>query len=185
MNRLDMIDDVLAPGLRVVFCGMAAGPKSAREKTPYVGPNNKFWPTLRTLGLVPADFVPQRFRELPGLGIGITDVAKTQSGTDDKIVVSPRDVARVRRALRTHRPRTVAFVGKRAAAYFYGCHTGDLPLGRQPAPWEDIEVFVLASPSARAHPHWTIEPWRALAEFLDARQCAASNRDEPRIMMNP
>ncbi len=169
MPRLDMIDDVLAPGLAVVFCGMAAGPKSAREKTPYVGPNNKFWPTLRTIGLVPADFAPQRFRELPALGIGITDVAKTQSGMDDKIAVTRRDVARVRAALRVHRPRTVAFVGKRAAAHFYGCKTGDLPLGRQPAGWEGIEVFVLASPSARAHPHWTPEPWQALAEFLSTR----------------
>ena len=168
MKRSDMIDDVLAPGLGVVFCGMAAGPKSAREKTPYVGPNNKFWPTLRTIGLVPVDFAPQRFRELPGFGIGITDVAKTQSGMDDKITVNRRDVARVRKALRTYRPRTAAFVGKRAAAYFYGCKTGDLPLGRQPLRWEGIEIFVLASPSARAHPHWTTDPWHALAEFLAA-----------------
>lgn len=169
MRRGAIIDDVVRPGLAVLFCGMAAGPKSAREKTPYVGPNNKFWPTLKAIGLVPPEFTPQRFRELPTLGIGITDVAKTQSGMDDKIVVTPRDVTLLRSKLRRHRPQTLAFVGKRSAAYFFGCGTGDLPLGRQPEPWEGTEVFVLSSPSARAHPHWKSQSWEALADFLRSR----------------
>jgi double-stranded uracil-DNA glycosylase len=166
MARADLIDDILAPGLGVIFCGMAAGPKSARERTPYVGPNNKFWPTLRSIGLVPADFMPQQFRDLPRLGIGLTDVAKTQSGMDDKITVTDRDVSRLHAALRRHKPTAIAFVGKRAASHFYGCKTGDLPLGLQPEPWHGSAVFVLCSPSARAHPHWKVEPWQALAAFL-------------------
>jgi double-stranded uracil-DNA glycosylase len=166
MPRAEIIVDVVQPGLTVLFCGMAAGPKSARLRTPYVGPNNKFWPTLKALGLVPPEFTPQQFRELAALGIGITDVAKTQSGMDDKIVVTARDVALLRSKIRRHRPKALAFVGKRSAAYFYGCGTGNLPLGRQPEPWEGTEVFVLSSPSARAHPHWKPESWQALADFL-------------------
>lgn len=162
----DVIDDVLAPSLDVVFCGMAAGPKSAREKTPYVGPNNKFWPTLKRLGLVPADFLPQNFRDLPGYGIGITDVAKTQWGADSKIIVTRRDVARLQAALRQFSPRTVAFVGKTAASHFFGCATRDLGLGRRARPWERSTVFVLCSPSARAHSHWRPECWHALAQHL-------------------
>jgi TDG/mug DNA glycosylase family protein len=169
MGRRTTIEDVLQPGLAVLFCGMAAGPKSARERTPYVGPNNKFWPTLKAIGLVPPEFTPQQFRELAAFGIGITDVAKTQSGMDDKIAVTARDVALLRAKLRRHRPQTLAFVGKRSAAYFYDCATGNLPLGRQPEPWEGTEVFVLSSPSARAHPHWKPDPWLALAEFLRSR----------------
>src|SRR5258708_35211363 len=141
MRGRTTIDDGLCPGLAVVVCGMAAGPKSAREKTPYVGPNNKFWPTLKTIGLVPADFTPQQFRQLPALGIGITDVAKTQSGMDDKIVVTPRDVALLRSKLRRHRPITLAFVGKRSASSFYGCATGDLPIRRQASPSDVTLVF--------------------------------------------
>jgi double-stranded uracil-DNA glycosylase len=166
MPRAEIIVDVVQPGLTVLFCGMAAGPKSARLHMPYVGPNNKFWPTMKALGLVPPEFTPQQFRELAALGIGITDVAKTQSGMDDKIVVTARDVALLRSKVRKHRPKTLAFVGKRSAAYFYGCGTGNLPLGRQPEPWEGTEIFVLSSPSARAHPHWKPESWQALADFL-------------------
>jgi TDG/mug DNA glycosylase family protein len=161
-----IIDDVLAPGLAVVFCGMAAGPKSAREKTPYVGPNNKFWPTLKQIGLIPADFRPQDFRRLPALGIGLTDVAKTQWGVDSKIAVTARDVTRLRGSLRKARPRLIAFVGKTAASHFFGCATKDLVLGRQPEAWEGATVFVLSSTSARAHPHWRPECWHALASLI-------------------
>ena len=166
MSKVDIIDDIVAPGLKVIFCGMAAGPKSAREKTPYVGPNNKFWPTLRRIGLVPADFQPHDFRRLPEYGIGLTDVAKTQWGADNKIVVTARDVSRLRKGLRAARPRLVAFVGKTAASHFFGCATKDLVLGRQPEAWEGASVFVLCSPSARAHSHWRPECWQALASLV-------------------
>lgn len=166
MTPNDIIEDILAPSLTVVFCGMAAGPKSARERTPYVGPNNKFWPTLKQIGLVPAGFRPQDFRDLPRLGIGLTDVAKTQSGADSKIDVTARDVARLRASLRNCAPKFIAFVGKTAASHFFGCATKDLVLGRRPEPWERSTVFVLCSPSARAHTHWKPECWHALAELV-------------------
>jgi len=166
VNKADVIDDIVAPGLKVIFCGMAAGPRSAREKTPYVGPNNKFWPTLRHIGLVPADFQPHDFRRLPEHGIGLTDVAKTQWGADSKIVVTARDVTRLRNALRRARPRLIAFVGKTAASHFFGCATQDLRLGPQAEPWEGATVFVLCSPSARAHTHWRPECWHALASLV-------------------
>ncbi len=166
MRPADIIEDVLAPGLAVVFCGMAAGPKSAREKTPYVGPNNKFWPTLKQIGLIPADFMPRDFRDLPLHGIGLTDVAKTQWGADSRIAIGRRDVSRLRDSLRQVRPRVIAFVGKTAASHFFGCGTKDLALGRQPDPWESSTVFVLCSPSARAHTHWRPECWHALADLV-------------------
>jgi len=165
-KRGDVIDDIVAPGLKVIFCGMAAGPKSAREKTPYVGPNNKFWPTLKQIGLIPADFRPQDFRRLPALGIGLTDVAKTQSGADSKIFVTPKDVTRLRATLGRCRPRLIAFVGKTVASHFFDCATNDLVLGRQAEPWNGIPVFVLCSTSARAHSHWSPECWQVLAELV-------------------
>ena len=41
-----ILPDVLEPGLRVVFCGTAAGKASARAGAYYAGPGNAFWPTL-------------------------------------------------------------------------------------------------------------------------------------------
>ena len=40
-----MLEDVLAHGLSLVICGMAAGPVSAARGEYYAGPSNKFWRT--------------------------------------------------------------------------------------------------------------------------------------------
>ncbi len=45
--------DLLRPGLRVVFCGTAAGAVSAAKGAYYAGPGNRFWPMLAKTGLTP------------------------------------------------------------------------------------------------------------------------------------
>src|SRR3546814_6083057 len=62
-SRAPVLPDVLAPGLRLVFCGSAAGRKSAELGAYYAGPGNKFWPTLYEIGLTPRHFRPQRSAE--------------------------------------------------------------------------------------------------------------------------
>lgn len=47
----DVLPDVLVPGLKVVFCGNAAGTVSARKGAPYAGPGNYFWRALHEVGL--------------------------------------------------------------------------------------------------------------------------------------
>ncbi len=42
---MDILPDVLAPGLALVVCGSAAGTVSARVGAYYAGPGNRFWPT--------------------------------------------------------------------------------------------------------------------------------------------
>ena len=81
-ERRHVLPDVLAPGLRVVFCGTAAGAVAARVGAPYAGPGNRFWWVLHEIGLTPRELRPQEFRELPRYGIGLTDVAKHASGSD-------------------------------------------------------------------------------------------------------
>ena len=42
----EVLPDILQPGLRVVFCGTAAGRASAKARAYYAGPGNSFWKTL-------------------------------------------------------------------------------------------------------------------------------------------
>ncbi|WP_449376135.1 uracil-DNA glycosylase family protein, partial [Bosea thiooxidans] len=58
------------------ICGTQAGTASARRGAYYAGPGNKFWAVLHQIGLLPERFAPERFREMPRYGIGLTDVAK-------------------------------------------------------------------------------------------------------------
>ena len=80
-----ILPDVLAPGLRVVFCGTAAGEEAARVGAPYAGPGNRFWWVLHEVGLTPRELRPVEFRELLAWGIGLTDVAKHAVGGDSAL----------------------------------------------------------------------------------------------------
>ena len=48
--------------------------------------------------------------------------------------------------------------------------TGTLLLGRQPSADGFPAVFVLPSPSGAASGHWTLQPWRELAEWIRPNQ---------------
>ena len=77
-----VLPDVIVPDLKIVFCGSAAGEKSARVGAYYAGPGNKFWRVLYEVRLTPRRLQPNEFSILPQFGIGLTDLVKTVSGGD-------------------------------------------------------------------------------------------------------
>ena len=169
---MDRLPDQLAPGLRLVFVGTAAGQMSADKGHYYAHPGNRFWRTLHAVGLTPRLYQPHEFTELLALGIGFTDMCKLGAGMDHIALQAGVDIEGFSAKMRRHRPRVIAFTSKKAASLFFRKPTGRLALGLQPPPDElaDIigfpEVFVLASPSGAASGAWTIEPWRELAAHV-------------------
>ena len=63
-----MLDDVLEPGLSVVYCGTAAGTRSAAVRQYYAGRGNKFWPILHEVVLTPRLLAPSEYLLLPKYG---------------------------------------------------------------------------------------------------------------------
>jgi TDG/mug DNA glycosylase family protein len=165
MKNAPILPDVLAPGLRVVFCGSAAGAVSAKLGAYYAGPGNRFWPTLHAVGLTPRLVEPAEFHTLPAYGLGLTDMAKHASGADAALPRGSDDPGGVRRRVLAARPRILAFVGKRAATVFLRAEFGlrTVPYGEQAATLDGIRIFVLPSPSGLAVRYWDLGPWRALA----------------------
>ena len=158
-----VLPDVLEPGLHVVFCGTQAGAVSAMRGAYYAGPGNKFWTIIHEIGLVPERFAPERFRELPRYGIGLTDVAKRSSGPDSALRGNHFDVAGLRDRIAAHRPRWLAFNGKRAAQAILGPQDAALTYGPQAEGLAGAVVYVLPSTSGAAAGFWSIEPWKQLA----------------------
>jgi TDG/mug DNA glycosylase family protein len=145
-----ILPDVLRPGLRVVFCGTAAGAASARAGAYYAGPGNRFWPILHATGLTPRLLAPAEFPLLAGWGIGLTDVCKTASGSDREIAVAAFDPTRLRTALDAARPDLVAFTSKTAARRALGLtDAAPLTYGPAPAGLGFTPAWVLPSPSGR------------------------------------
>ena len=158
-----MLPDVLAPGLRVIFCGTAAGSTSAAAGAYYANPGNSFWVTLHRIGLTPHVLRPDQFRTVLEHGIGLTDLVKVQAGTDDRIAFAGKDVAGLRARIEHYQPRALAFNGKRAAQEFFG---SGRPYGRQPEVIGATLVFVLPSTSGAARGYWDEAHWRELADVV-------------------
>jgi TDG/mug DNA glycosylase family protein len=64
MPQDTILPDMLARGLKVVFCGTAAGRVSAATQSYYAHPQNQFWRTLAAVGLTPRQLRPGEYREL-------------------------------------------------------------------------------------------------------------------------
>ena len=88
-----VLEDVLPPRARVLFCGTAAGTVSAQVGAPYAGPGNAFWPTLHEVGLLPSPLDPSAFREAARWGIALTDLDKAAAGSDAEVGRSGFDAA--------------------------------------------------------------------------------------------
>jgi TDG/mug DNA glycosylase family protein len=167
-----ILPDVLAPGLRVVFCGTAPGTRSAREGAYYAHPGNHFWRTLFAVGLTPRLLAPAEFDDVLQFGIGLTDVAKHHFGSDAALPRTAFDAAGLRRKLARFQPSIVAFTSKNAARAGLALGSRDVDYGVQAITIARTRVFVLTSPSGQARGFWDIKPWRDLAAVVQATPTA-------------
>ncbi|WP_414897129.1 mismatch-specific DNA-glycosylase [Rhodovulum sp. YEN HP10] len=162
MGSEDILPDYVAPGLRTVFCGMAAGPRSAELGLYYAGHGNRFWPVLFRAGLVPEPLTVGSEARLLALGIGLTDLAKGAWGVDAAVPAVAHDPDRLARFVETWRPRSLAFNGKRAAQVFLGRKR--VGYGAQEV--RGLPVWVLPSTSGAAARYWDESVWRAFGTAL-------------------
>jgi len=159
----EVLPDLLQPGLRVVFCGTAAGTASARARAYYAGPGNAFWPTLHATGLTPELLEPAEFDRLPEFGIGLTDVCKVLHGSDAEVGTVEFDLDGLRERIAAAEPAHLAFNGKNAAA---GALERPVAFGLQEERFGGARVWVLPSTSGAARRFWKIGPWEELAQAL-------------------
>lgn len=158
-----ILPDVLRPGLRLVFCGTAAGKRSAAEGAYYAHPGNLFWRALFESGLTPRLLFPQEFPVLPEFGIGLTDLAKHHAGNDNELPKDAFDVPSLLAKIQRYQPQVLAFTSKHAARTVLG---GTLAYGFQSQTMGNTRLFVLPSPSGQARGHWDPTVWQALSKNL-------------------
>src|SRR4051812_50153463 len=66
--------DVIAPGLRVLFCGINPSLYSAATGHHFARPGNRFWPALFRGGFTDRVLGPGEDRELLRFGCGVTNM---------------------------------------------------------------------------------------------------------------
>ncbi len=140
------VPDVLAPDLRVVFCGINPGRVSAAAHAHFANPRNDFWRLLHAARFTSRLYEPAEQFELLNEGIGVTNAAhRTTPGSGD---LRRGDFAgsaeRLERLARELRPGWIGFVGKEA---YRGAFNERPELGLQERTLGDTRLFVLPSTS--------------------------------------
>lgn len=161
-----ILPDLLAPGLRVIFCGTAAGTASAEAGAYYAHPRNRFWTTLHEIGLTPVRLAPAEFPRLLEFGIGLTDIDKTASGSDREVGRRGLDPERLTAAIGAVAPAHLAFNGKNAGAAALG---RKVEYGLQTERIGGAATWILPSTSGAATRSWDIGRWRELAAAAHGR----------------
>ena len=170
MTAASALPDILAPGLRIVFCGINPGRRSAAAGHHFANPRNDFWRLLADARLTPRLLRPDEQSMLLDHGLGVTNAAaRTTRGVGDLRRADFAGAAeRLERIALELRPRTIAFVGKTA---YTGAFGGRAELGLQPARLGETRLFVLpsTSPANAAVPYGERLRWfRALAKLEPA-----------------
>ncbi len=158
-----LVPDLLAPNLKLVFCGTAPSTASAKAKAYYAKSGNRFWPTLHAAGLTSRRFAPGEYEQLIELGIGLTDLCKVHSGTDAQLPVDAFDKTAFAQKMMRYQPQTIAFTSKTAAQTWLG---HPVKYGLQAEQLGSSRLFVLTSPSGLATRFFDIEVWCALARHI-------------------
>jgi TDG/mug DNA glycosylase family protein len=141
------VPDVIAPGLRVLFCGINPGLYTAAVGHHFARPGNRFWPALYRSGFTDRLLSPFAERELLPLGIGVTNVVARATATaaeltrDDFIDGGRKLRAKVRR----YSPSIIAVLG--VGAYRVAFARPKAVIGEQPEGIGKARVWVLPNPS--------------------------------------
>jgi TDG/mug DNA glycosylase family protein len=167
------VPDVLAPDLRILFCGINPGLYSGAVGHHFARPGNRFWKALHESGLTPRVLSPFAERELLALGIGVTNLVDRATATADQL--SADELARGGRRLEAkvlrHAPAFVAFLG--IGAYRSAFGRSKAALGLQPEAIGETRIWLLPNPSGLNASYSLAalgEAFRALARAADRRK---------------
>lgn len=149
-----VVPDVVADGLRVLFCGINPGLMTAATGHHFARPGNRFWPVLHLSGFTPRLLAPAEQQELLGYGLGITNVvARPTARADELSAEEYREGGRLLMAkVERLRPRWLAVVG--VTAYRAAFDDRTARVGPQERTIGDTRVWVLPNPSG-LNAHWT------------------------------
>ena len=141
------IQDVVAPDLRVLFCGINPGLYSAATGLHFARPGNRFWPALHAAGFTPRLLHPSEQHRLLEFGCGVTNLVNRGTATAAELAVQEYRAGKKRLAakVRRYHPRTVAFLG--VGAYCRAFDRKQAGVGPQVDRFEGACVWVLPNPS--------------------------------------
>jgi TDG/mug DNA glycosylase family protein len=141
------VPDVIAPGLKVLFCGINPGLYSAAVGHHFARPGNRFWPALFAAKFTNRLLSPFDELELLESGYGVTNVVMRTTATanelrrEELLIGGKRLVTKVRR----YQPAFLAILG--LGVYRTAWNDPKAVIGRQVQQIGETVIWVLPNPS--------------------------------------
>jgi TDG/mug DNA glycosylase family protein len=156
------VDDLVGPGLRLLFVGINPGLWTAATQTHFASPGNRFYPALLRAGIIEREIdrgvgmSDDDRRHLLDRGIGITNVAHRATAKASELskqeLVAGGEL--LRSFVRIHRPKVVAVAGVTAYRTAFG--EPQAVTGEHPGDFEGCRLWIVPNPSG-LNAHETVQ----------------------------
>lgn len=143
-----MAQDLLKPGLKILFCGYNPSLRSGHTGRHYAHPGNRFWRVLHAAGVTDRLYAPEEDEALLDLGLGFTNLCSRPTRRADELTREEiRAGARgLKMRLERYEPRAVAYTGIGVYKWFRA--TSKVSWGLQECPAvPGVTDVVVPSPS--------------------------------------
>jgi len=172
------VPDLIAPNVRVLFCGINPSLYSAAVGHHFARPGNRFWPTLYAAGFTDRLLTPAEEGELLVHGYGITNLVDRASATADEL--APAELVTGRQQLmtkiHTYQLQAIAVLG--VGAYRTAFARPRAVVGRQPEQINQAVLWVLPNPSGLNAHYQLADLARVYRDFRLALEAEATNKVE-------
>ena len=150
------VPDIIAPHLRILFCGINPSVYSAVVGHHFARPGNRFWPTLYKGGFTLRLLKPSEDEELLTYGYGITNLVDraTVAAAELSVDELASGGEQLRAKVEQYQPQVLAVLG--ISAYRLAFNQPRAVLGQQAETIGAIPVYVLPNPSGLAKTGTTI-----------------------------
>jgi len=141
------VPDVIAPDLRVLFCGINPGLYTAAVGHHFARPGNRFWKALYKAGFTERLLSPFEECELLETGYGVTNVVARATATADLLTKEEliSGGKRLATKVRRYRPTILAILG--LGAYRTAFNRSIANVGQQEERIGETILWVLPNPS--------------------------------------
>ena len=139
--------DIIAPNLKVLFCGINPGLYSAATGHHFARPGNRFWPALHAGGFTNRLLHPSEERLILKDGYGITNVVERATAAAEELSTDEFRAGgvKLRAKVKRYKPRYLAVLG--VGAYRVAFDDPKAKPGLQDNKIGATKVWVLPSPS--------------------------------------
>jgi TDG/mug DNA glycosylase family protein len=170
--------DIIDENLKIIFCGINPGLKSAVEGRHFSRRSNRFWKVLHLAGFTPYQIEPIDDTTILNFGYGLTTAVERATVRADELskdeFVNAFEGFKLK--MIRFKPEYIAFLGKAAYMAFSG--RKDVTWGAQPEGFCDAMVWVLPNPSGLNRSFRLddlIDHYRELFQFVNMPKSPLNN----------